>query len=170
MLRLALNNGKSLASSSSKDEFTALCHLLFDRIGKSFEDAFHLERAYDYLMKERLRGLPDEARWREAMSETKTKPKADFERQALPAMTKNSPWPTALEGLFRLMERGKSSPFALTKLRLNQEEADYLYGVYRRRDWNDEWAKEILAKIPIDSALAAGIKVRWQQEGSKERR
>jgi hypothetical protein len=49
----------------------ARARVQFERLGKDFEDNYHLERAYDYVARN-VSGMPDERAWRSAIFETRT--------------------------------------------------------------------------------------------------
>lgn len=138
-----------------------MCQLHFARFGKTFEDFFHLERSFDYLMKQRLRALPDESKWREAISATRTRVEPKKASSIGMGPEKLTPWPTSLEGMFRQMERGLKPKYALSYHGLTLDEAEYLYEVYRRKDWGDVWAGEIISRLRLPSGVQEGIKKRW---------
>lgn len=70
--------------------------------------------------------------------------------------TEKHPWPNKLIGLLMGFDdpRGVSS-FGLKSLRLNMDEAKYLYERWKERKWTDPWALEIMEKadLSIDDLL-----------------
>lgn len=71
MLRLSLNAGNSLSSSSSKEQLQLLSDQLYTRVKSLIQDKFHLERALDRLLSTTTR-VPSEVHWRKALYDTKT--------------------------------------------------------------------------------------------------
>lgn len=66
----------------------------------------------------------------------------------------STPWPPALEGLLIKLGRGeeKGVAFGLTYNRLKRDEAEYLLDVARRKAWDEEWARELVARVPQGQA------------------
>lgn len=65
------------------------------------------------------------------------------------------PWPNALVGLLM----GFKDPRGLSKsglrfVGIDKDEAEYLYQRYLKKDWDDIWAKEIIAKSKSKRAIA----------------
>lgn len=147
MLRLSLNAGKSLSTLTAKEEFTLTLKLAHERLGSSFQNLDHLERAYDYLMRKRLRGLPQEADWREAISATRVKPVEAAQAIAFTPI-ESSPWGATTDGLILNYLKGRGWRNQAAIRGLTDDEMKYLADTYQAGRWDDEWARDLLKKHP----------------------
>lgn len=58
-----------------------------------------------------------------------------------------TPWPAAIEGLLMGFDDPKGvSPAGLSRVGLTSEEARYLYDVAKKKDFDNEWALELIEK------------------------
>lgn len=83
--------------------------------------------------------------------------------QVYPPSAKDSirrtPWPESVEGLLLILSRKKRKGlhFALQYNKITLDEAEYLLNAARKKAWADEWAREILAKVPGSKNVVARI-------------
>lgn len=59
----------------------------------------------------------------------------------------DTPWPNAVIGLIMGVDDPRGiSPWGMQTLGIDETEARYLYDCWKRGEWENEWAKEIIAK------------------------
>lgn len=68
-------------------------------------------------------------------------------KETKPLVYESHPWPNAVIGLIMGVDDPRGiSPWGMQTLGIDETEALYLYDCWKRGEWENEWAKEIIAK------------------------
>jgi hypothetical protein len=68
-----------------------------------------------------------------------------------------TPWPAAIEGLLMGFDDVRGvSPSGLKLLGIDQDEARFLYDCFKQKDFNNEWAQEIIERSNVRNVFRPG--------------